>query len=133
VENRNGTSGLASWTGNTVNITATGNGFSMNDPGAYMSQNIDISKFSSLINGVETEYLMSAAFPNTYGKVSAQFHTNIACTNPVGSSFEVNNTTTSLQQKIPAGALGVKRYLPMISSISSKTSKSVFDIVKSFL
>ena len=108
VENGNGTSGLASWSGNTVNITATGNGFNSNDPNSSMSQNVDISKFSALIDGGETEFLMSAVFPNTYGKVGAQFYTDIACTNAVSSSFYVNGSTATLQQKIPANAKGVK-------------------------
>ena len=51
VENGNGTSGLGSWSGNTVNIDATGNGFLMKAPDCSMSQDIDISKFSSLIDG----------------------------------------------------------------------------------
>jgi len=108
VENGNGSSGLAGWSGNTVNITATGSGFRTNDPGGSMNQNIDISKFSPLIDGGETEFLMSATFPNGYGKVNAQFYTDIACTNPVGSSFEVKNTAASLQQKVPVNTKGVK-------------------------
>ena len=79
----------------------------MGAPDSTMSQNIDISKFSTLINGGETEFLMSASFPNTYGKVTAQFFSNIACTTPVGSPFDVNGGAVSLQQKIPVGALGV--------------------------
>ncbi|GEM_PF-2457388 len=108
VENGNGTSGLASWSGNTVNIRATGDGFIANDPDASMSQNIDISKYSALINGGETNFLMSAVFPDAYAKISAQFYTDIACTNAVGSSYSVNRSAASLQQKIPANAMGVK-------------------------
>ena len=40
VENGNGTSGLTGWSGNTINITATGDGFRTNDPDSSMSQNI---------------------------------------------------------------------------------------------
>lgn len=107
VENGNGTNGLAGWSGNTVNINPTGSGFRSNDPNSSMSQNIDISKFSPLIDGGETEFLMSAAFPLANGKVSAQFYTDIACTNPVGSSSAVVNSVP-LQQKIPANTKGVK-------------------------
>ncbi|MEA4823099.1 MAG: YDG domain-containing protein, partial [Clostridiaceae bacterium] len=108
VENSNGTDGLANWTGNTVNISATGNGFVTNSPGTYMSQNIDISKFSTLIDGGETKFVLSAEFPSTYGEVTAQFFSDIACTNPVGSSPLVHGSTPSLEQKIPANAKGVK-------------------------
>jgi len=107
VENGNATSGYASWLGSNVNITASGNGFSMVSPGIGMYQNIDISQFSSLINGGEAEFTLSAGFPSSYGKVTAQFYTNIACTTPVGSAFEVNNGTSSIQQHIPSGAMGV--------------------------
>ena len=71
-----------------------------------MYQNIDISKFSTLINGGETEFLLSAAF-NQYGKVTAQFYSDIACTTPIGSLFTVNSGTSSVQQKVPIGAMGV--------------------------
>ncbi len=107
VENGNATSGYASWQGSTVNITPTGNGFSMVSPDIGMYQNIDISKFSTLIDGGETEFTLSATFPNTYGRVRAQFYSNIACTTPVGSAFDVNGSTTSIQRKIPSGAMGV--------------------------
>lgn len=108
VENGNGTNGLASWEGNTVNITATGDGFKSLDPQAYMSQNVDVSKFSSLINGGETYFLLSAELSSTIGRVTVRFYTDIACTNAVGSSYYVNGNPGSSQQKIPAGTLGVK-------------------------
>lgn len=146
VENGNGANGLAGWSGNTVNITPTSSGFCAKAPDSSMSQDIDISKFSPLIDGGETVFMMSAGFPNAYGKVSAQFYTNIACTNPVGSPFVINNSTASLQQKIPANAKGVKitfsnthwgynnievrnisfqiiNDFPKISPISAKTAK----------
>ena len=108
VENGNGTSGLYGWDGNTVNISATGDGFKSLDSNAYMSQNVDISKFSSLINGGETNFLLSAELSSTIGRVTVRFYTDIACTNAVGSSYYVNGNPGSLQQKIPAGTLGVK-------------------------
>ncbi|MEA5059893.1 MAG: hypothetical protein VB049_07640, partial [Candidatus Pelethousia sp.] len=107
VENGNGTSDLASWSGNTVNIDATGDGFRTCDPSSSMSQNLDISKFSSLIDGGQTDFLLSTQFPSGYGRVSARFYTDIACTNPIGSSFSVQSGSASLTQKIPANAKGV--------------------------
>ena len=108
VENGDGTSGLAGWSGNTVNIKASGTGFTTNDPNSSMSQNIDISKFSPFINGGKTEFLMSSVFPSGCGKVSAQFYTDIACTNPVGNSFEVKSDSASIQKNIPVDSKGVK-------------------------
>ncbi len=108
VENGNGAGGLTGWSGNTVNITPTTDGFTTNDPSSSMSQNLDVSKFSSLIDGGETEFLMTAAFPSNYGKVTAQCYSDIACTNPLGSVFTINNAGPSLQQKLPANTKGVK-------------------------
>lgn len=108
VENGNGSSGLAGWSGNTVNIKATVDGFKTDDPKSNMSQNIDISKYSALINTGETNFSMSAAFPKEKGKIEAQFYTDIACTNSVGSPFMINSGNASLQQKIPVNAMGVK-------------------------
>ena len=102
VENGNATSGFASWVGSNVNITATGNGFAMVSPGIGMSQDLDVSKYSAFIDGGASEYPMSAGFPDTYGKVYAQCYSDIACTSPVGSAFEVNGSTTSRTGTLPA-------------------------------
>ncbi|MDP4092780.1 MAG: YDG domain-containing protein, partial [Bacillota bacterium] len=108
VENGNAASGFEKWSGSNVNITATGNGFRIISQGYGMSQNIDISKFSALINGGETEFQMSAAFSAANGNVSAQFYSDIACTKPIDNSkYLVNNSTASLQQNIPVNAKGV--------------------------
>lgn len=134
VENGDGTSGLAGWSGNTVNIKATSGGFITNDPNSSMSQNIYISKFSPFIDGGETEFLMSSAFPNSSGKVSAQFYTDIACTNPVGNSFEITNSATSIQKNIPSNAKGVKVTLSNTSgNYNDVTVKNIsFKIVNNF-
>lgn len=108
VENGDGTGGLEGWSGNTVNMSTAGDGFRTTDPNSSMSQDVDISKFSFLIDGGETEFLVSADFTTGLGRVTAQFYTDIACTNPVGSSVFVDSSSASKQQKIPAGAKGVQ-------------------------
>ncbi len=108
VENGDGSGDLAGWSGNTVNIRAISGGFTTDDPYASMSQNLDVSKFASLINGGETEFLMAAVFSSSHGKVTAQCYSDIACTNPLGSPFVINNSAASLQQKLPANTKGVK-------------------------
>lgn len=134
VENGNATSGYASWQGSTVNITATGNGFNMVSPGIGMYQNIDISKFSTLIDGGETEFTLSASFPSGSGKVTAQFYSNIACTTPVGSAFEVNSGTSSIQRKIPSSSMGVTiAYLNTRGDYNSVTIRNIsFQILNNF-
>ncbi|MEN6314626.1 MAG: YDG domain-containing protein [Clostridiaceae bacterium] len=134
VENGNAISGYASWSGSTVNVTATGNGFALISPGAGMYQNLDISKFSGLIDSGETQFNMSASFDATYGVVRAQFYTDIACTNPVGSVFTVNSGTTSLQQYIPANAKGVQITMIYTSTVySTVTVRNIsFRIINDF-
>ena len=134
VENGNATSEYASWSGSNVNVTATGNGFALISPGAGMYQNLDISKFSGLIDGGETQFQLSAAFTAAYGVVKAQFYTDIACTNPVGAVHTINSSTTSLQQYIPAGAKGVQISMLYTSSeYSTVTIRNIsFKIINDF-
>lgn len=113
VENGDGVSGLAGWSANTSNIWVTGSGFKTQDPSAQMSQKIDISKFSRLIDEGVTDFQLSALFKCQYGAVDAQFYEDIACTRPIGSSVRITNSvdvqrTVSLTEKVPANAKGVK-------------------------
>ncbi len=119
VENGDGAGGLAGWYGNTINIKTTDGGFTTDSPGSYMSQNMDISKFSPLIDGGETTYALSATLPNQAsqsGKISVQFYTDIACTNPVGSPFGTTSFPVPNQQ-IPAGAKGATITFSDVSSL----------------
>ncbi len=108
VENGNATSGFASWEGSTVNITATGNGFAMISPGTSMYQDLDVSKYSNIINGGAMDFTLSATFPGTYGKVTAQCYSDIACTSTIGSMYTVSSGASSTTKTLPAGTMGVR-------------------------
>jgi len=113
VENSNGINGMAGWSGNTVNIDVSNNYFRAKAPNAYMYQNIDISKFSRLIDCGVTEFELSGRFASNQGVIEAQFYTDIACTNPIGSPVSIRNYSSQNQNvtakgTIPAAAKGVR-------------------------
>lgn len=107
VENGNATSGFASWKGDTVNITANGNGFIISSTGYGMYQHLDISKYSAIINGGAADYEFKVTeILGTTGQVALQFYSDIACTAPVGGSVVVNKSSLSLTGVVPVNAKG---------------------------